>query len=206
MNSFKYLVGLILAATVCLAQAIPVTADEEGYAGQTVTVILSDDGPVDLFGATIKVVFNPHILTFKGGTPGTIHGVNPLDPLDPGVELAGADPLDALFLLDTTDADAYSFTTSLTYPFPFGANAAAGSLMNLSFEISGTALPGTSTPVSFSCVDFGPGLGCFDYDFPSISAAVTVLQPTTTPIPLPGTLPLLGLGVAALVWVRRRVY
>lgn len=197
--------GLLLSMAACLAQAIPITTNApSGYAGQDVNIVLGDADATGLFGFSVNMVYDPNILTFQGGTPGTIHGDNPLDITDPGVSLVNADPLHPFFFLDTTDPAAYLLTMSLAYPFFAGANSGPGSLMDLVFTINGAALPGATTTVDFSCFDFGPSFGCFDYAFDPVHATVTVLQPASTPIPLPGTLPLMGLGCAALLWARRQ--
>jgi uncharacterized protein (TIGR03382 family) len=206
----KLALGILLAASALLAQAVPVTSNApSGYVGDDVVVVLSDANPVGLFGTLIKVVFDSNVLTFMGGTPGTIHGENPLDLTDPGVSLVGADPSDPFFVLDDNNAAAAYFFVSLSYPFPFGANTDPGSLMSLTFNINGSATPGTQTDVVFDCDPFADGL-CLEYDFgvagTQIPATVTILQQTGTQLPLPGTLPLIGLGVAALMWARRRLH
>lgn len=210
MQQQKFLIGLVLAVSTCIAQALPVTtADVEGQAGSDVTVVLSDTVavPVDpvldaVFAVGVKVVYDSTILTFKGGTPGTIRGIDILDPAGPGVSLFGADPLDPLFFIDMTVPTASTLILSLAYPFPAGANPGAGSLMDLVFTIDPLASPGTTTTVDFSCDDFFGGI-C-DYPFSPVSSTITVLQRASNPMPLPGTLPLLGVGVAALLWARRR--
>ncbi len=203
MTKIKWAVGLVFAINTFLAQALPVTTNApSGYVGDDVTVVLSDNAPGGLVGATVKVVFDPRVLSFAGGAPGTIFGNNPLDALDPGVSLIGADPSDPFFTLDTTDSTAYSFLVSLAYPFLDGANTPAGSLMDLFFKIIGAPPVRNTTKVDFSCDDFN---GLCDYAFQAVSSTVTILERTGTPVPLPGTLPLLALGVASLWWSRRRM-
>ena len=224
MKHRNFVVGLVLAVSACLVHALPVTTeDEEGYAGGDVTITLNDtiDKVSEVFGAGIKVVYNPKFLTFKGGSPGTLRGddiplVDPatgdpiIDPatslpvIIPGVSLIGADITDPGFLkgLDTSDPDAHFFYLSLAYSFLAGANPGSGSLLDLVFTIDGPlALPGTKTTVDFSCDNFS---GPCEYPFSLAKSTVTVLRPASTPMPLPGTLPLLGAGVAALLWARRR--
>lgn len=210
MQSQKFALGLVIAMSACIAQALPVTTEDvEGQAGSDVTVVLSDTVavPVDpildaVFAVGVKVVYDSTILTFKGGTPGSIRGIDILDPTGPGVSLLGADPLDPLFFIDMTVPTASTLILSLAYPFPAGATPGAGSLMDLVFTIDPLALPGTTTTVDFSCDNF---FGFCDYPFTPVSSTVTVLAGTGTPMPLPGTLPLLGVGVAALLWARRRM-
>ncbi|MCZ4313237.1 hypothetical protein O4H66_07460 [Comamonadaceae bacterium G21597-S1] len=209
MQQQKFLIGLVLAMSTCIAQALPVTTEDvEGQAGSDVTVVLSDTVavPVDpvldaVFAVGVKVVYDSTILTFKGGAPGTIRGFDIFDPTGPGVSLLGADPTDPLFFIDMTVPTASTLILSLAYPFPEGATPGAGSLMDLVFTIDPLALPGTTTTVDFSCDDF---FGFCDYPFSPVSSTVTVLQRASNPMPLPGTLPLLGVGVAALLWARRR--
>ena len=211
MQNCKFVLGLVLAVSACVAQALPVTTEDvQGQAGSNVTVVLSDTVavPVDpfldaVFGVGVKVVYDSTILTFRGGNPGTIRGDNPLDPLDPGVSLLGADVTDPLFFIDMTVPTASTLILSLAYPFPDGATPGAGSLLDLTFTIDPLALPGTTTTVDFSCDDF---FGLCEYPFTPVSSTVTVLERASNPMPLPGTLPLLGVGVAALLWARRRLH
>lgn len=204
-----------MAASMGLAQALPVTtADTSGLAGTDVHVVLSDTVQVPanpfsgVFGIGIRVVYDSTTLTFKGGSPGTIRGDDIPDPFDPtitipGVSLLGADTSDPLFFVDKSVPTAAELILSLAYSLPGGANPGPGSLLDLVFTIDPTATPGTMTDVDFACDDVGGTRPC-DYPFSPVSSTITVLQSTGTPMPLPGTLPLIGLGMMALAWASRR--
>lgn len=185
MQPFKLSIGLALAFSACLASALPLTTNApSNFAGENVTVILSEPNPVDFAGITLNIAYDPSILTFISGKAGNI-GSFSSDAILPDPAVNGL------------------VVASLAIPFPDIADDAGGSLFELLFNINSTAAVGTTTTVDFSCFDF-PGVGCFDYPFAPVSATVTVSQRATNLIPLPGSLPLLGLGLGALLWARRR--
>jgi len=187
MKPFKYAVGLVLAITAWLAHAAPVDSAAQGYAGFNVTVKLNDPSTLVLIGSTIGFTFDPTFLTYVSGGPGSIV---PAPSFVSGVDLADV------------NATLGSGVASLAYPNPV-ADGANGSLLELVFLIKASADPGDTSVIDFICDPFG--VGSCDYDF-TVKATVTVLERATTPIPLPGTLPLLGLAVAALWWARRRMH
>jgi len=187
MKPFKFAVGLVFAASALLAQAVPLTTNApSAYAGDTVIVVLTEPSPANLIGVTINFTYDNSILTYISGLAGNI---------DPAPSLV-------LGLEDTLVDPVLGGTASIAFDAPIDIG---GSLLELVFQINAGVAPGT-TLVNFSCFDYGSGLGCTDYAFEPVSATVTVLERATTPIPLPGTLPLLGLAVAALWWSRRRMH
>lgn len=186
MRSIKFAAGLFLASIFFLVQAAPLTTNApSGYEGDTVTVILSEPTPNNLEGIEIVFTYTSSILTYISGVAGDI---DPAPSLVLGLDILDVDPL-------------LGGIGSISYGAPINTPT-AGSLLGLVFRINAGVAP-TTTTVNFSCFDNG-GLGCV-YDFSPVSATVTVLDSPTTPIPLPGTLPLLGLGAAALWWTRRRI-
>lgn len=190
MNPFKLAAGLLLTISACLTQAAPVDSTASGYAGANVIVQLNDTSTLGLEGLTAGFTYDPTFLTYVSGAPGNIV---PAPSFVLGLDLGDVD--------NTLG----SGVGSLAYPNPV-PDATSGSLLELVFLIKAGANPGDTTVVDFVCVPFTDlnNVTSCEYDF-AVKATVTVLRPPSTNIPLPGTLPLLGLGVTALWWARRRM-
>lgn len=202
MKHLKYVVGMILAASVFLAQAVPVTANSpDNSAGKTVTINLHDESTVGLVGAaTITVTYDPTKLRYVSGVAGSL-----IDEPATGLDLADVIPAGDLSNPYAGRNLLIAFLlTSAGVP-----NGSAGTLLSLDFEIATGLAAGTETFVYFNCFEFLPGecapASSLDFVFDGAASKVTVLADPGSPLPLPGTLPLLGLGVAALLWARRRV-
>lgn len=229
MKPFKIVVALALAATTYLAHAVPLHSTASGFANSNVHVFLPDSDPFGVKAITILITFDSRYLDFVVGAADTL--VPPPDDYDssniPPVNVEGLDPSDPIFNLDPTDPayiafldksfdPLHSFVASASYPAPLGShdpNDPYATFFDLTFFIKDGTPAGTLTEVVFTCLDFvipdpadpdKPTGSCVDFDFNEVSATVTVLADTTTPMPLPGTLPLLGLGLGALMWARRR--
>jgi hypothetical protein len=194
MKTLNLTLGLFLSLAANFTHALPVsTEDVSGLAGAPVTVVLHETNLQDpialLFGPSISVKYDPSLLTYISGVGGLLTPAPALPSSPIGLDVADVDTVNGMI------------SVSLAFPGPYPSGA-SGSLLELMFTINGAAAPGTTTTVDFSCLDFGSG--CIDYPFNPVQATVTVLPPAVTPMPLPGTLPLMGLGLAALLWARRQ--
>lgn len=207
MNLLRLAIGSVLLAASGWIAAAPVSANSpsDKQAGQTVQITLSEDSTAGFQGAaTINVFYDPAKLTYLSGAPGTLF--DPATSISFGLGLADVIlPGDPFGLNTTTDRNLI-LATLIGDPL---ADGLSGSLLVLDFTINAGIDAGTETFIDFSCHDFGVGT-CTpgnppsqDYVFASTQAKVTVAG-ASTPMPLPGTLPLIGLGMMALAWARRQ--
>ena len=189
----KVATWLAFAICSCQAVAVPTTTGDSGYRNDIVNVFISELDPTNLFGVQLRIDYSLDNLELVSTSTGDIGNnfllatigdyIDPSDPFGPPVP--------------------GSLSASLSIPTVALTAADGGSLFQLTFKITPGAAFGP-TDVWFSCDDFGLGRPCLDYDFDPVPATITVLQRATNPMPLPGTLPLLGVGGAALLWARRR--
>lgn len=210
MQLLRLVVGSILLALSGWTFAAPVTANSpsDKQAGQTVQITLSEASTSGFAGAaTISIFYDPTVLTYVSGTPGTLFNPIPVAfGLDPLEVLLPNDPVGDPFGYNTTTDRNLILAQLLGAPKTDGT---PGSLLVLDFEIQAGVAAGTETFIDFACFDFGIPGTCnpgnppsLDYAFSPTQSKVTVAA--GTPMPLPGTLPLIGLGVAALAWARRQ--
>ncbi|TCO80773.1 cohesin domain-containing protein [Plasticicumulans lactativorans] len=173
--------GLSLLMSSAWATALPVSVtDDDGLPGDTVSTVLSDDAVSQFDAATFQVEWDPLRLVFKEFKLGTLTAADFLPFFVPS---AGR--------LDVSLASAAA-----------PLDGVGGSIAEIVFTILGTA-PVGPTPVTFSCTDFGPGLGCVDYAFPPTSGTITVLNAPGPQIPVPAPVWLMASGLPLLVGRRR---
>ena len=201
MQPYKVVLGLILAFSVLAAQAAAVTANSpKKIAGDDRNITLQTTGTESLEGAaTISITYDPTKLHFVSGVAGSL--------FDPFLVDMGLTDVIAPGDFPNSSSDR-NLLIAYLFGFPV-ADDSAGSLLSLEFEIVSGLPAGLETSVIFNCYEFDVGTcnpgtpPSLDYRFEEVESKVTVLASTTAPIPLPGTLPLVVLGTAAMVWVRR---
>lgn len=189
MKPFNYFLGLLFVLLSQAASAIPLTATgDTGYRGDPVNAVLSEPNPAGLDSVWIDILFNPAHLTYNSMVSGDL----------------------ANFWLAIDDANAASGLVSVGIASQASTiNSGSGSLIDVAFTIFANA-PFGDTLVTFQCHAYDYldqnnnwAFGCFDYDFPPVQAAITVL-PQPVQVPLPATLWLLALGLPALAASRAR--
>lgn len=201
MKFIRVIAGLALATSACLAIAAPTITDDQGFRSDEVRVSISESDLTKLLdpltgdplvAVQLRIDYVMSNLLFKTATV-----TNPSSFLLTSLVFGEYSEPGA------TTAVPGALSASLSQPFPANASPSGGFQLELTFQIQELAALGP-TLVTFSCDKSGLSM-CPDYVLDETSATVTVLDRPTTPIPLPGTLPLLGLGAAALWWTRRRI-
>lgn len=181
MRAFKSILGFVLALAVVSANATLSTQDESGSPGGQVTVSLNGSNATINLGATIYYGFDAAVLQLDGVRLGSIWGSLATMSIFP---------------------DIVSGPSAFISDLPIAGGT--GTLLELDFTIidppTGTIFP-FQTDVTFNCLASNPL--CRDYPFDQVTSIVTIDR--ATGIPLPGTLPLLAVAVAALYWTRRRI-
>jgi len=184
MQILKSILGTLLALTMLSAGAAPATEDYSGSPGGAVTVVLSETTANIPFGMVVLFTYDDAVLKLKDVRAGSLWGNNVIFTQFP-------DPQGGTVLLSD------------------GPVSGTGSLLELDFTIK--APPANQvfpyfTNVTFNgdfaCVPTDPQTKCDDIPFDQVTSTITIDRGTQ--IPLPGTLPLIALGIASLVWTRRR--